>query len=75
MAESMMESLRKMKVLLDERRMIRVQEQADYCKRTGSPHFAPSTGLCWSCGKDITDDSWKNTLITGCKFCNRSFCD
>lgn len=27
--------------------------QAEYCKRTNAPHFAPKDGRCWRCGKDI----------------------
>jgi len=27
--------------------------QAKYCKETGAPHFAPESGKCWSCGKNI----------------------
>jgi len=27
--------------------------QAEYCKRTGAPHFAPKSGICWSCKSNI----------------------
>ena len=27
--------------------------QAEYCKRTGAPHFAPKSGICWSCKSSI----------------------
>jgi len=27
--------------------------QAEYCKRTGAPHFAPENGICWSCKSNI----------------------
>lgn len=27
--------------------------QAEYCKETGMPHFAPKTGTCWKCNKNI----------------------
>ena len=27
--------------------------QKEYCKKTSSPHFAPGSGICWSCKKNI----------------------
>jgi hypothetical protein len=30
-----------------------IKAQADYCEKTGSPHFAPKSGICWACGKNI----------------------
>lgn len=48
-------------------------------RRTG---FAPLNGRCWRCGKDITKgdkaitvDALGDYIITGCPYCNISFCD
>lgn len=30
-----------------------IKAQAEYCKREGAPHFAPNSGVCWSCSKNI----------------------
>ena len=30
-----------------------IKAQADYCKRTEAPDFAPSSGVCWACKKNI----------------------
>ena len=27
--------------------------QAEYCERTGAPHFAPKSGFCWKCRSNI----------------------
>lgn len=44
--------------------------------------FAPSNGICWSCGRDIAEGENGITLeelgdyiITGCPHCNYSFCE
>lgn len=48
-------------------------------RRTG---FAPLNGKCYYCGKDITKgdkaitvEKLGNHIITGCPYCNRSYCD
>ena len=34
--------------------------QAEYCKRTGAPHFAPESGRCWRCNRNIYEQvGWK----------------
>jgi hypothetical protein len=30
-----------------------VNAQKEYVKETQSPHFAPTSGRCWSCSKNI----------------------
>lgn len=44
--------------------------------------FAPRNGICWNCGRNITKGEKAITLeqlgdyiITGCPYCNRSYCD
>ena len=27
--------------------------QMEYCAKKGYPHFAPTRGVCWSCGRNI----------------------
>lgn len=27
--------------------------QQEYCDRTGAPHFAPKSGICWNCHQNI----------------------
>ncbi|MEK4425906.1 hypothetical protein [Solibacillus sp. FSL K6-1523] len=65
--------------------------QAEYCKETGAPHFAPRGGTCWNCNKNIYEElphrnhtsimcgisveEAKTQLVTGCPHCNRSYCD
>jgi hypothetical protein len=29
------------------------EAQAKHCNEKGHPHFAPASGICWSCGKNI----------------------
>lgn len=30
-----------------------VKAQKEYCETNKAPHFAPTTGNCWSCGRNI----------------------
>lgn len=30
-----------------------IKAQSKYCERTGSPHFAPHSGVCWNCRRNI----------------------
>ena len=52
-----------------------LKAQRDLCGSKGYPHFAPSTGICWSCKQDMVDQSWASTLVTGCRRCGKSYCD
>jgi len=58
---------------------IKIRAQAEYCELNDAPHFAPSTGLCWRCRKQIYNKisiiQAANSLITGCPYCHRSYCD
>jgi hypothetical protein len=47
--------------------------QIKYCKDNNLPMFAPKDGRCFSCGKEINDTDKKH--ITGCPYCNYSFCE
>lgn len=52
--------------------------QAQYCERICAPHFAPR--VCYSCHREIYSHPRAQaeaavTLITGCYYCHRSFCD
>jgi hypothetical protein len=58
--------------LTPERRAELIDSQ---CALAGHFMFAPESGRCWSCGRDIVDESWAVVRITGCKFCNRSYVD
>ncbi len=57
----------------------KIKLQAEYQKRTHSPDFAPSDGVCWSCNRQIYEVLSKEyvstRLITGCPLCHRSYCD
>lgn len=62
-----------------------IQAQKDYCEREGTPHFAPHSGNCWNCNKNIYEPGNKgfgitteragSELVTGCPHCFRSYCD
>lgn len=58
---------------------IKKMAQIECCKKYNAPHFAPTDGICWSCRKHIYDKidiiQAANSLITGCPYCNRSYCD
>lgn len=67
------------------------EAQENYCKEKGYPHFAPNDGRCWKCNQNIYDNEGKSRngrirngisveragrqLITGCPFCNWSYCE
>lgn len=36
------------------------EAQEKYCKNTDAPHFAPETGRCWKCNRNIYEQyGWK----------------
>lgn len=47
--------------------------QQEFCKKNNLPMFAFS--ICPKCKQEIVDSSWTCKHITGCKLCNKSFCD
>jgi len=57
-----------------------IREQRRYCAQHGLPLFLPYDGRCFSCRRDITHHSRirsvaRRSLITGCPYCSRSFCE
>ena len=55
-----------------------IKKQMNYCNENDLPMFIPSSGICYSCGKDITqkiEDIVDKELITGCPYCNCSYCE
>lgn len=38
----------------DPQESARLQKQ--YCENTGAPHFAPNSGVCWKCNKNIYEE-------------------
>ena len=58
-----------------------VKAQREYCDAHYLPHFAPQDGYCYSCGRYIYGpngyslEQASTRLITGCPFCNASYCD
>jgi len=53
--------------------------QKAYTIKEQLPHFAPTDGVCWNCGKQIYTgislEKASTQLITGCPHCHRSYCD
>jgi len=57
-----------------------VENQKTYCTVKKVPLFIPFNGICFSCKKNIFDDEKTTKIahtehITGCPFCNYSFCE
>lgn len=83
-----------------------IQGQNEYCRENEEPQFAPRSGVCWSCHRNIykpifhknaslrlygrhevetvedcdyitgiTTETAKNSLVTGCPHCNKSYLD
>jgi len=52
--------------------------QRKLCTEKGYPHFAPPSGRCSACGKNIYAGDRAQTgesHVTGCWHCQRSYCD
>ena len=62
--------------------------QANLCSAKGYPHFAPTSGRCYNCGKNIYQqidhgdfktgvsvERAGHELITGCPHCHYSYCE
>lgn len=53
--------------------------QQKYAKEKKLPLFAPLSGKCWSCGRNIYNaislEEASTRLITGCPYCHRTYCD
>lgn len=65
-----------------------IAAQGKYCSENKFPYFAPSDGICFSCGNNIYEEidhgghktgisveGAGSRLITGCPHCNRTYCD
>lgn len=61
------------------RRCVALQEA--FCARRGVPMFAPASGVCPNCGRQIfggegyREEQAGSELITGCPYCSKTFCD
>jgi len=75
-----------MRTLTDKELESRRQAQRKLCDEKPWPHFAPPSGVCGTCGRNIYQNyeihgvlSWgwqgDRGLVTGCPHCRRSFCD
>lgn len=53
----------------------RCAAQERLCAESHLPHFAPWTGVCWSCGRQIYEELDGRSYVTGCPYCHRSYCD
>ncbi|MEJ7737422.1 MAG: hypothetical protein WKF97_08350 [Chitinophagaceae bacterium] len=64
------------------------EAQAELCKQTREPHFAPYQGVCYGCKRNIYEQvdrgSYQTGIsvvsagishITGCPHCQKSYCD
>lgn len=63
------------------------KRQEEYCATHNVPFFAPKSGVCWHCRRNIYIPRAEGdtpaysvaragtTHITGCPFCCRSYCD
>ena len=49
--------------------------QEELCRQKHLPHFAPASGVCWSCHRQIYEELDGRSFITGCPYCHRSYCD
>lgn len=58
-----------------------VTAQEAFCQKVRAPMFAPKSGVCPYCAREIFGGEGYamsyagRQLITGCPFCSRSFCD
>ena len=66
------------------------EAQRKLCEEKGYPKFAPGSGVCYSCGRNIyteikskhgdysngiSVEAAAKSLVTGCPHCQRSYCD
>ena len=56
-----------------------MEAQSKLCSEKKYPHFAPHDGRCYNCSRQIYDRITlcraETDLITGCPWCNRSYCE
>lgn len=61
--------------------VVAAKRQEEFCINMKLPIFFPETGICWRCRNNIfSEDGFdieyaKNTHITFCPFCHKSFLD
>jgi len=63
-----------------EERKAFLELQAKHCSETGAPHFMPTDGICWHCGRDVVAVELErgnngSELVTGCRWCSYSYCE
>ncbi|WP_027633352.1 hypothetical protein [Clostridium hydrogeniformans] len=73
----------KEKTIEEIRNCMRIQKEL--CEEKGYPNFAPSSGTCWKCNRNIYQSyqirerksigETGERLVTGCPHCFRSYCD
>lgn len=71
--------------IVDKETALCIEAQKKYAQKNKTLWFAPSNGICFSCGKNIFHSTqWSqgitlematNEIITGCPHCFRTFCD
>lgn len=58
-----------------------IKNQERFCIEHKAPNFMPMNGICYNCGRDITQrlieqgHTGDDELVTGCPYCCRSYCD
>ena len=64
---------------MDEEIKKKLEAQARLQKEKDWPDFAPKNGICFNCRSQIYEaislEKASTKLITGCPYCNRSYCD
>lgn len=50
-----------------------MEKQKAYCEANKLPFFAPATGKCFKCGREVRDTD--KALLTGCSHCHMTWCD
>jgi len=57
----------------------KIKAQKGYCEKNDKPHFAPYSGICANCNKQIYNEisltKARTELITGCPYCGWSYCE
>jgi ERCC4-type nuclease len=52
-----------------------LERQRALCAGSGMPLFVPADGRCPSCRRQVFEREDGRRLVTGCPFCQRSYCD
>ena len=51
--------------------MAKLYKQLEFCVKNNLPMLAPTDGVCFSCGRSISDKG--DAHITSCEYCNSSY--